>query len=96
MIINNKKKPLKDKIKLEDIKEMELIIKIIFFQRIKDKGYMFKECSSLLSVIQKEKYYLKENSICILNDKKYNNKYTYSININNVNDISGMFYNCIT
>ena len=74
MIINNKKMPLKDKIKLEDIKEMELMIKIIFFQRIQDKSYMFKECSSLLSVFQKEKYYIKENSIGILYDKKYDNK----------------------
>ena len=65
---------MKDKIKLEDIKEIELIIKIIFFQTIQDKSYMFKECSSLLSVFQKEKYYIKENSIGILYDKKYDNK----------------------
>ena len=37
MIINNKIKPLKDKIKLKDIKEDQLIVKIIFFQKIQDK-----------------------------------------------------------
>ena len=43
MIINNKIKPLKDEIRLEDIKEDKLIIKIIFFQKIKNKSYMFED-----------------------------------------------------
>ena len=90
IIVNNKLKHLKDKIKLEDIKENELIIKIVFFQKINDKSYMFEDCSSLLSVFQKEKYYKKENSKYILYDKKYNDKYTCSIIFN----LSGMFYNC--
>ena len=56
MIINNKIKPLIDKIPLEDIKEGKLIIKIIFFQKIKSKSYMFEDCLSLTSFFQKEKY----------------------------------------
>ena len=58
MIINNKMKPLKDEIKLEDAKEEEVIIKIIFFQRIKNKSFMFEDCISLTSIFQKEKYYI--------------------------------------
>ena len=72
MIINNKMKPLKDEIKLEDIKEDKLIIKIIFFQKIKNKSCMFGNCSDLISFFQKEKYYTKKNSINFNHDKKYN------------------------
>ena len=41
MIINNKIKPLKDEIKLDNNKEDKFIIKIIFFQKIQKKSYMF-------------------------------------------------------
>ena len=96
MIINNKIKPLKDKIKLEDIKEDKLTIKIIFFQKIKNKSYMFDGCPYLISFFQKEKYYIKKNLNDFNYDKKYNNKYGCSIIFNYVTDMSRMFYNCFS
>ena len=94
MVINNKIKPLKDKIKLKDIKEDKLIIKIIFFQKIKNKSYMFEDCLSLTKFFQKKIYYIKKNSIYFNYDKKYNNKNDCSIIFNYVTDMSFMFFNC--
>ena len=94
MIIDNKIKPLKETIKLKDIKKDKFIIKIIFFQKIQNKSYMFEDCLSLISFFQKEKYYIKKNSKYLNYDKKYNNKYSCSIIFSYVTDISYMFSNC--
>ena len=94
MIIDNKIKPLKETIKLKDIKKDKFIIKIIFFQKIQNKSYMFEDCLSLISFFQNEKYYTKKNSIDFNYDKKYNDKYNYSTIFNYLTDIHGMFYNC--
>ena len=76
IIINNRLKPLKDELQFEDIKKDKLIMKIIFLQKIKNKSCMFKDCISLISIFQKENYYLKKNSIDFL--KAHNlNKSSY-------------------
>ena len=93
IIINNKVKPLKDTISIESIKENEVIIKVLFFQKIRSKSGMFKDCLSLLSFFHKENYYKKENSIEFPYNKNFNISLSSNI-FNYVNDISEMFSGC--
>jgi len=96
MIFNNKIRPLKDKLKLKDIKEDKLIIKMIFFQKIQNKSYMFEDCFYLTSILKKGKNYKKKSSIVFNYDKKYNNKYERSLIFDYVTNVSFMFSNCIS
>ena len=95
IIINNKVKPLKDTISMEIIKENEVIIKIIFFQKIRNKSCMFKECQSLLSFFHKENYYKKKKLIEFPYEKNCNNPLSNNI-FSYVSDISEMFSGCIS
>ena len=62
MVINNNLYPLKEVIPTDNERGDKLIIKVIFFQRIKDKSYIFKECPLLMSISRIDKYNRKFNS----------------------------------
>jgi len=98
LIIDNKKINLCENYNVKIDKINKLKVKLIQANIVKNMGYMFANCSSLLSLPDISK--LNTNNVTNMSAMFYNCSSLSSLpdiskwNINNVTNMSEMFYNC--
>jgi len=98
LIIDNKKINLCENYNVKNDKINKLKVKLIQANIVKNMGYMFANCSSLLSLPDISK--LNTNNVTNMSAMFYNCSSLSSLpdiskwNINNVTNMSEMFYNC--